>query len=274
MFLPIPFDHPPQAPLIVVEGQIGSEARGAVVVDTGATPPFPIFLSEDMARRLNLDLSEPRSLSSTSIGANRPTYRTATLSRLSIGGVEMGPVEVAVMPMIDRVGEAAGRRIDAIVGATFLRGRTVRIDYANKQIDFAAAPGPAATAIPFAFAPNKPVMVVDARLNRTLPITLEIDSGATGTSLSTAIAARARLAMRDGGVMVGAGGTTNVQVTSANVSFAGLSRDLPNVAVSPDIARVAEGIGTSIDGILGTDFMAGRVLTIDFAARRLWLSEG
>jgi predicted aspartyl protease len=273
MFEPIPFDYPPVAPLIVVEGRIGG-VPGSIVVDTGATPPFPLFISEDLARRLNLQLSaEVEVPSGTAIGPRRSTYRSATLASLDVGGIRMGPIQIAVLPMIDGMGPGLGRRVDAIVGASFLRGRTVRIDYERKQIDFAAAPGPAAGAIPFSFAPNKPVMIIDARLNGRIPVKLEVDSGASATSLTPGAARRARLRLRGGGVMTGAGGPIRVQVTSASVTFANLSRQLPLVSVSGEIDRIGREVGVPIDGILGTDFMQGRVLTIDFAARRLWLTE-
>ncbi len=270
----IPFNYAsPQAPLLVAEARIGPRHdRAAVVVDTGASPPFAVFLSTAMAQRLSLAQSaDITPTESSAIGPRRQSYRTARLDGFRLGPVRLRGVDVAVMPMLDELGHNLGRPVDAIVGYHFLKDRRIAIDYAARRIDLAAPAPDARRAIGFVLGAGKPLVLVQATINGSGPFILEIDTGATGTSLSPAAAAKARLATLGQGVMTGAGGQVSVNITAASVSFGGIDRDLGHVAVSGAIAALGEAAGTPIDGILGTDFFQGTVLTIDYPARRLWL---
>lgn len=270
----IPFRYAsPQAPLIVAEARVGAErTRAAVVVDTGASPPFDVFLSDELAARLRLAQSaEIVPAESSAIGPRRQSYRTARLEGFSLGPVRLGAVDVAVMPMIDDLGRQLGQRVDAIIGYQFLKGRRIAIDYAARRIDL-TAPAPAAgQAVEFTLGSRRPLILVPVTIDGTGPYLMEIDTGATGSSLSPQAAARARLAILGQGRMTGAGGQVNVGLTAATVRFGGVERALGRVAVSDAIAAVGAAAGTPIDGILGTDFFQGTRLTIDYPARRLWL---
>jgi predicted aspartyl protease len=270
----LPFDYAlPQVPLIVTEGRIGErDERVAVVVDTGASAPFALFIGEAVAKRLKLKLSAPVTPpSSTAVGPQQQTYRTGTVARFSLGPVQLAPVDVAVVPMIDGMQKQVGRRIDAIVGHRFFEGRTVSIDYARQKLDLAATAGAADAAVPFRYASAKPLMLVPVTVNGTGPYVFEIDTGATASSLSPAVARLAAVDIQAQGSMGGAGGAIAVQVGSATLAFAGISRPLNPIAVSDAVKTIGAAAGADIDGILGTDFFRGTTLTIDFPQQNLWL---
>ncbi|GAA0707121.1 hypothetical protein GCM10009105_05630 [Dokdonella soli] len=273
----IPFDYASQhAPLIVVQARIGEKLEKAdVVIDTGAAPPFSVFLSDAAAKRLALTRSrEITPTDSISVGPQQQSYSTATLPRFELGPVVLGPTEIAVTSMIDRMSVGVGRRVDAIVGYHFLRDRTFSIDYESRCIDLAAKPGPDAGATNFLLAAKKPILLVKATVNGTGPYTMEIDTGATGTVLSPSAAARAHVATEGQGVQGGAGGSVQVGVGKAVFGFGGVNRALERIAISDSMTTISAGAGTPIDGILGTDFFQGTRLTIDYSSHRLWLGSG
>lgn len=271
----IPFDYAsPQAPLIVVQAKGGdSRDKMAVVVDTGAAAPFAVFVSEAVAKRQSLALSEEIvPTDSIAVGPRRQGYRTAKLARFELGPVTLGATDIAVVPMIDRM--AVGRRVDAIVGYHFLRERRFAIDYRSRTIDLAAPAGPDAEAIRFVLAAKKPLILVEAMVNGAGPFTLEIDTGASGTMLSRAAAARAQVAATGAGVQSGAGGLVQVDVGAASVELGGVRRALKFVSISDAMDSIGTAAGTSIDGILGTDFFSCCRLTVDYPNQRLWLTQG
>jgi predicted aspartyl protease len=261
-----------QAPLMVVEGRIEPAGPVAVVFDTGATAPFDVFLSPTLAARLGLPLSdEITPPDSTAVGPARQTYRTARLDHFVLGPVALEGTDVAVVPMIDAMQAQVGRRIDAIVGHHLVRDRTIAIDYATRRIDLTAAAGGGETAIPFTLGARKPLVLVSVTINGHGPFRLEIDTGATGTTLSLEAAGRAGVETSGQGRLGGAGGGVNVGLGQATLSFGPVSRTV-RVAVSPAIGPIAASAGSPIDGILGGDFFSGTCLTIDYPNSRLWLT--
>ena len=270
----IPFDFAPGAiPAVIVRGEVGRDSAGTVVIDTGAVGPYPVFLSEARARALGLKLSPPLPVtSSTALGAEPQTYRTAMLPIFRLGSVRLTNVTIAVTPVVDALGRAIGRQVDAVVGYEFLRQRIVSIDYARHLVDLAASDGATADAIAFTVAPNRPVTIVSAQVNGIGPFALEIDTGASGTSLSPNAAERAQVRAEGQGTLVGAGGPVAVRIGRARIDFGSLGRELPVVSVMPEIAKVAAAAGVPIDGIVGGDFLAGMRLTLDYPAHRLWLA--
>jgi predicted aspartyl protease len=264
----------PRAPLIVVEARLGDQRdKVSVVLDTGGAAPFEVILSQAIAQRLGMALSEEITPpSTTAIGPRKQTYRTGKLAAFSLGPVSLRSVDVAVTPMVDQMGPQVGRRIDAVVGQYFLRSRTISIDYAARRLDLAAPAGPEAGAIGFTLGRLKPLVLVQATVNGAGPFTLQIDTGATGSTLSPGAAERAGVTAQGQGAMGGAGGSVAVGVARAQIAFGPIQRDLPVVAISDAIDAVSAVVGTPIDGILGTDFFQATRLTIDYPGQKLWLA--
>jgi predicted aspartyl protease len=261
-----------QAPIMVLEGEVDPAGPVAVVFDTGASAPFDLFISSSLAIRLGLSLSEEIAApDSTAIGTSRQTYRTAHLGRFALGPIVLQGTEVAVVPMIDGMQAQVGRRIDAIVGHQLVHDRTISIDYAAKRIDLEAGNGEEGSAIPFVLAPRKPLMLVPVTIDGRGPFLMEIDTGATGTTLSVEAAKRAGVDAQGQGRLGGAGGQVAVQLGQARLEFGPIARTL-GVAVSPAITAIATASGSPVDGILGGDFFADACLTIDYPRSRLWLS--
>lgn len=265
----------PKAPLIVVEGNLGNARnKAAMVLDTGATAAYAAFLDTSVAQRMGLVLSdEIMPARSTSVGPRPRPYRTARLARFELGPIVLHDVEVAVVDWIAGMAPDANRKVDAIVGYHLLRERVFSIDYLGRRLDLAASPGPDSTAIAFALGPQKPMILVQATVNGAGPFTMEIDTGATTTILAPAAARRAGIVPRPSpATMSGAGGAVAVETGAARIAFGGIERDMGQIVVMPALATIAAAAGTPVDGILGTDFLYGTRLTIDYPRRRLWLA--
>lgn len=271
----VAFDYAsPNAPLIIVEARIGkARHKATVVVDTGGTAPFDVFLSQAAAKRQKLTLSDSvLPPETTAVGPRPQSFRTGTLDSFVLGPVVIGPTSVAIVPMIDDMRAVAGRPVDAIVGQKFLSRQVFSIDYAARKLDLTATPGPDAAAIGFSMAAKKPLILVEVMLNGTGPFKLQIDTGATASTLSPKAAERAGVAVQGHGVQTGAGGAVQVGVGQVRAAFGGIERPLERIAISEAMTGISAAAGTPIDGILGLDFFKGSRLTIDYPNQRLWLA--
>ncbi|WP_044560066.1 aspartyl protease family protein [Azospirillum sp. B4] len=272
----VPFDYASrQAPLIVVEGRLGEQStKGRIVVDTGATAPFPIFLSVSRAQGLHLPLSgDITPDSSTAIGGGAQTYREGELSAFSIGPIKLEHAKVAVLPMIDAMTQQVGPPVDAIVGYQFLRGHRFSIDYSARQIDFAAPAGRDADALSFSLGQRKPLILVETTVNGAGPFIFEIDTGATVTTLSPDVAERTGVAITGEGTLGGAGGTVAIRRGDARVALGPVGYSLRNVSISDHLSAISSAAGSKVDGILGLDFLYRTKLTIDYPASKVWIVE-
>lgn len=271
----LPFDYPP---VMIVQGQIGAGRRDigdiAIVIDSGAAGPFPVFISTRLGKKLKLVQSaEVVPPPGSSIGANAPGYRAARVDRFSLGPIALTAVPVAVTPVLEGLSANIGRRIDAIVGATFLHPLTVAIDFPAQTIDLTAQPGPAAAAQKLRFAPAKPLILVTATVNGAGPFTMELDTGASITSLSPGAAKRAGVAITGQNLLTGAGGTITIGTGSATVTSGGVTRKLANVSITAAIDDIARTAGTPIDGIIGLDWLHRTQVIIDGPGQRWWVTR-
>lgn len=267
----LPFEFGPNgAPVPIVATSVNGVDADAVI-DSGATGPFPLYVSERLAERLGLQLSrEVQPVGDSAVGPGAPTYRVAILGRFTVGGITLDNVEVGVTSVVDGLGGHLGTQVDAIVGQNFLRGRTVAFDYGRCTVEFDALPGDPAAAFPIRFASTKPLLLVDAIIGRGVAAVMEVDTGASASSISPDAARRARLNARGEGVMHGAAGQVTVGFAPMQLRFAGQRRQLPRVAILGAIDGIAESAGARIDGIIGGDMLSGNRLTVDHANGRGW----
>lgn len=276
MLAPIPFDQPNGIPFVVMEARIGDDLPARVLLDTGTAAPFQLVLSPAMAERAGA-VAEPEEAvaSSGAIGDAAVAFRPARLARFSLGPVSLRDVRAGISPAVDAVARQLGMPVDAIVGHHFVAGRTIAIDYVRHEVDFAAAPGPAAAATPFALAPGRPLTLVRVLINGRGPFTFVLDTGASITLLSPATAAAAGVAPGEVARLGGAGGAAmgGARIGRANLTLGGLSRDGQPVAVADVIGPVAAAAEAPLDGVLGADFFRSGRIILDYGGNRLWFEE-
>lgn len=273
----IPFDMPNNIPFVVIEARIGAGGQPArVLLDTGNGAPYDILISAGLAERAGAVAREDGELRARgAIGDAPVSIRPVSVANFSLGPIRLPQASAGVSTLLDSVSRQIGQPIDAIVGHRFVAGRTISIDYGRRQVDFSARAGRPGNAIAFTIAPSRPLTLVQVAINGRGPFLMALDTGASTTLLSPALAQAAGVTTNQTAQLGGAGGTTagGARVGQAQIRFGGFTRDGQTVAVADVLGPIRQVAGAPIEGVLGADmFRSGRI-TIDYGSNRLWYEE-
>jgi hypothetical protein len=260
-----------------MEARIGADRQTArVLLDTGNGAPYDILISPGLAERVGaFTRAEGERQARGAIGDTPVSVRPARIADFSLGPIRLPQASAGVSALLDAVSRQIGQPIDAIVGHRFVAGRTISIDYNRRQVDFSAHVGGPGTAIPFTIAPSRPLTLVRVTINGRGPFLMALDTGASTTLLSPALAQAAGVTASQTAQLGGAGGTTadGARLGRAQIRLGGLTRDGQAVAVADVLGPIRQVAGAPIEGVLGADmFRSGRI-TIDYGSNRLWFEE-
>ena len=262
-------------PLILVPAMINQRGPFAFILDTGAGTSL-------VSPRLADDLGVVATGSRQGTGAaGKVTVALASVASLAIGGARRAPMPIAITAELDRIGAAVGTRIDGDVGYDFLREFRVTIDYRTQMVrlaqgayDVTSATSVTRSQVAFRLAsPTKPLVMVPVFVNGGGPWAFAVDTGASATVVSLALADALRLERAGSAAMTGAGGmlrTTLGRVSALAVGAAAV-RDLP-VVVSDFLKQLGDAVETQVDGVLGYNFLRRFRVTIDYPNGVLWLN--
>jgi predicted aspartyl protease len=119
---------------------------------------------------------------------------------------------------------------------------------------------------------STPETLVKVRINGLGPYTFFVDTGATVSIVSSALARKLHLPPSNTLVHgIGAGGVFNTRAAKVAITVGSLSQD--NVLVSVfDVSQIEAALGP-VDGALGYNFLKAYRVTIDFPAERLCLED-
>lgn len=131
----------------------------------------------------------------------------------------------------------------------------------------------ASTEVPFDYVRGE--ILVSVRVGETGPWTMMLDTGTDPSALDLRVARAAGLTLEvpDGGVE--GSGTVEVQVWATSiprVTVGGVEAASIESAVL-DLSALGGQLGRPIDGVLGRSFLDGRVVRIDYPARRVRFAE-
>jgi len=136
--------------------------------------------------------------------------------------------------------------------------------------DLPAPASPAASqgGTPFVLASEQaPLVLVPVRIGDAGPFTFVLDTGASGTLVSTRTAAALHLVAGPGAIATGAGGEAAVSMaTIERMSVGGTFVNHLSVAVA-DLPQVEKAIGRSIDGVVGYDFFGSKCVVLDYTSK-------
>jgi predicted aspartyl protease len=273
----IPFEMPSaQIPFVVMAAEVNGREKAQVLLDTGAAAPFTVMISPELAERGGAEQEgDAITPSSGAVGAAAIGFREARLAEFRLGPVRLRDVRAGVTPALAAVSGQIGKRIDAVVGHDFVRGRTISIDYPARMVDLEAKPGKDRNAVRFRLAPKRALTLVEAKLNGRGPFLLALDTGASATLISPSTAAAAGVIGGQSVSLGGAGGASagGARLGAASITLGHLTREGRNVAIADVLAPIRQASGAAIDGVLGADFLAGNRIVIDYRTERLWIEK-
>lgn len=264
---------PPGASFVLCRGSVNA-TPATFVVDTGAVAPFTVLLTPAFADRAAAVPHASAAVSSIgAIGPEQVMLQPAAITELTLGSLRVSDPTACISSAIEVATRPLGIQIDGVIGHSFLAQRTLSIDFTKREIDFEAACGPDAEAIPFRLAPKRAITIVDVMVNSQGPFTFALDTGATATVLSPATAQATGVATTTDLALRGAGGNVagGARLGGADIAVGGMRREQQIVAVADILAPIEVAIGAKLDGVIGPTFFIPGKLTIDYRTNRLWI---
>ena len=261
-------------PLIIVPASVNDRGPYEFILDTGAGTSL---LSPRVAEALGIAATGSREGSGA---AGRVTVALASAESLAIGGARRAPMPLAITAEVDRIGTAIGHPIDGDIGYDFLKAFRVTIDYQKRLVRLVQGAYESAgrghllrAEVAFRLAgPAKPLVLVPAFVNGRGPHTFVVDTGASATVLSPALAHSLSIRSAAPGTMIGAGGTLQASVGRAtSLAVGGASLDDLTVVVADFLDGLGKVVGATLDGIVGYNFLRHFRVTLDYPNRVLWL---
>ena len=177
----IPFDH--KANQVAVQIEIRGEPL-TFIIDTAVTPSV---IDRSTARVLGLSASDAPSGEASGTGSGSAAVFPAVLRDVRLGGTTIKHIEAVAFDMKPLSGKF-GRPLHGILGESFLRGRTLVIDYAGHKVSMYDSSGQARRALarcsvrysrPLTFVPEDVAPKLWLRIGRSrVPVSLD-----TGSSL-------------------------------------------------------------------------------------------
>lgn len=258
----------PEVPLILIPATINGRGPYHLLIDTGNGEAEPI-LFRPLAEALGLATHSARGELGV-MGVVR-TAR-ARLDQFEVAGIRLSGVDAVLvdampLPPVDL-------RPDGILGYGFFRDYRVVIDYPNRTLEFSATRGAdGSEGVPISLGSPKPYVIITARVNDGPGRSFLLDTGASSTTLSPALAAELDLSVQPIQA-VGIGGAMEAGIAVVpRLEAAGLAETDAQVAVIDLFGPVSQAAGRKIEGVLGYPFLKDCRLEIDYPGRRLSLAQ-
>ncbi len=112
---------------MILKIRINDTTEGRFLLDTGASY---VTLSQNMAKRLNLNLSSSISIPLTLADGSIVDGKPVILNSMRVGDVQANRVTAVILP------SPPGKEIDGLLGMSFLREFVINFDPANKKLVF------------------------------------------------------------------------------------------------------------------------------------------
>jgi len=133
----------------------------------------------------------------------------------------------------------------------------------------AAPPNGEAVEVPFIF--EHDAILVQVRIGQHEPVTMMLDTGADPSAINLSFAQSEDFKLREVHGQIAGGGSDRPRAFLTRLEKVELgslpARDLEAVAF--DLTKIQNRLGIQIQGVLGNNFLAGRVLQIDYPAKVL-----
>src|SRR5579871_1060575 len=263
-------------PLILLPRHVNGKGPYDFILDTGASMCL-----------LSLELAETAGVVGTGTKEGTGAGGAITLSlgmveSLAIGTVEVPNIEVGITDELAKLEAILRAKVDGNLGYNFLNRFQFTLDYSRQVFSLSEseplaerAEGLERARTRFRIAhPNKPLILVSTFVNGQGPFQFALDTGASTTVVSTALAQDLGLAMTEFGAMMGAGGQVKASQAAVDTLAVGEARhENLAVVVSDFLAMLSQVIGETIEGVIGYNYLRNYLVTIDYPNEMLTLDK-
>jgi predicted aspartyl protease len=255
-------------PLILVPVYVEEKGPYEFILDTGA---YRCLLSPEVSSSIGIQADSQQR--ATGIGGTINIF-SARVSSLTVGTARQENIEVAITGELSRLGEAVQSKVDGVLGSNFLKDFRVSLDYGRGvvRLDRSSAEPQvqsnvrSVTSVPFKLStPEKPLISLPVFVNGRGPFRFFLDTGASRTTLSFALARKLGIVAIGNRSGTGAGG--RIRMLSATLDSLTLGKasisDAP-VSVGDFLGNFDSVIDTKFYGIIGNDFLSRFEVVIDY----------
>lgn len=260
-------------PLVLIDVSINGGPPMLAVLDTGQGVA-PLLIGEAQARQLGIAYRESDRFADTfAVGPNGgPVINKARIQSLRLGGENVAVKEAGVTDTLIPIAQAIEQPLVANLGYQFLKDYTLSLDYRSRKMLLTKTPLTAGTA--FVLGPKKPLAIVEARINGQGPYRFAVDTGASNSILSHALALRLMLPHGIPVPVMGASGSSAGYMTRVqNFDVAGRRFNDFTFATGDFFDRLTGAVGSGVDGVLGANAFEAAVLRIDYPNKRLSIEK-
>lgn len=247
--VPIAYDHH----LLLVDVRLGKSGPYTFLVDTDTTPSA---IDLRLAHALKLRFQGSAGIAA-GVGAQANIVIPTTIPQIRVGSMVASNVAALAMNL-SSIGKRLNRRIDGVLGTSFLHGRVVQIDYSCRRLVFGDIPANPMTTVRFRRGDENIASDVWIGGHR---MTATFDTGDAGYLVVTSKGAEALPVLSSGGrtgTVVGYNGAA--KVTHSTIS--GLR--IGSIAFQPTEAVVLKSDDSPYDLNVGNRLLERFIVTFDY----------
>lgn len=261
----------PKLPLILVPTIVNGQGPFDFILDTGNAAPVPLLLSQRLAHALGVKTTETALQGTFAVGAGQAKVFPGEVQSVGFGDLALGSSPVGVTEVLDNLGARIGVSLDGNVGYGFLKDFRLTIDYPRSVLrldragEAGAAPVGEAKPVAFRLGAKKPLIVLSVLVNGKGPYAVALDTGASSSGVSPALASELGLAERGKLSVMGGAGTVGGFISSIDSLQIGETRIAAlTVVVADFFAPLSEVVGLPIAGVIGHNVLKQFRVTIDY----------
>ncbi len=252
-------------PLVLVPVNVEGAGPFEFILDTGAGTTL---LAPELAQRFNVQITGSKQ--GQTAGGTVPV-QLGRVRSLGIHRLAQRDLDVAITDL-SHLGRAVGATIHGDIGYNFLKHYRVIIDYRAAKLTlenplrvnvFGATP---LTEAPMQLAhPAKPLILIEAHVNGRGPLRFAIDTGTSTSAISADIARDLGLNGTPIGPVNTGGGQLQMRATRLDSLRVGRCevRDV-DVLIGEFLTMLSNVVGTTLDGIVGYNFLRHHKVIIDY----------
>ena len=270
----------PKLPLILVPTIVNGQGPFDFILDTGNAAEVPFLLSQRLAGRLRVKPAETALPGTFAVGGGQAKVFPGEVQSIALGDLTLGSSPVGVCEMLDNLGARIGVNLEGNVGYGFLKDFRLTIDYPRSVLrldrtgEARAAHEGEAKPVAFRLGPKKPLIVLSVLLNGKGPYAFALDTGASSSGISSALASELGLADRGKLSVMGGAGTIGGFVSSIDSLQIGETRIAAlTVVVADFFAPLSEAVGLPIVGVIGHNVLKQFRVTIDYPGQTIQLDR-